>query len=80
MMAELIQRMRAQADLTQVLVDHDLEFVSAICDRLVVLNAGVKIAEGDVASVLANRDVVESYIGASVEEVITEVEDEGELA
>lgn len=68
MMAALIQRMRAHIELTQVLVDHDLEFVSAICDRLIVLNAGTKIAEGDVDEVLAMQEVVESYIGASVDD------------
>lgn len=66
-MAALIQRMRENTELTQVLVDHDLEFVSAICDRLIVLNAGTKIAEGGVDDVLAMREVVESYIGASTD-------------
>lgn len=80
MMAKLIQDMRAEGEVTQLLVDHDLEFVSSLCDRLVVLNAGALIAEGDVETVLSMREVVESYIGASVEEVITEVEEEQELA
>ena len=57
-MAAVIGGLRRDHTISQLLVDHDLEFVSAICDRLVVLNAGVKIAEGEVGAVLAMREVV----------------------
>jgi ABC-type branched-subunit amino acid transport system ATPase component len=58
-----------------------LEFVSAICDRLIVLSAGRKVAEGDVEAVLAMEEVVSSYIGVSVDEA-TDVatEDSREMA
>ncbi|MDQ1397763.1 MAG: branched-chain amino acid transport system ATP-binding protein [Acidimicrobiaceae bacterium] len=81
LMAALIRRTQEQGSITQVLVDHDLEFVSAICDRLIVLSAGRKVAEGDVEAVLAMEEVVSSYIGVSVDEA-TDVatEDSREMA
>jgi ABC-type branched-subunit amino acid transport system ATPase component len=41
-----------------------MHFVGALCDRVVVLNFGRKIAEGNPEEVRANRDVREAYLGA----------------
>ena len=50
--------------ITLLVVEHDMHFVGALCDRVVVLNFGRKIAEGDPEQVRANRDVREAYLGA----------------
>jgi branched-chain amino acid transport system ATP-binding protein len=49
--------------LTLLVVEHDMPFVSQLCHRVVVLNFGIKIAEGDFAEVRKNPDVLEAYLG-----------------
>jgi branched-chain amino acid transport system ATP-binding protein len=67
-MAAVIAHIGQQRGITQVVVDHDIDWVSAICDRLVVLSAGRKIAEGSITEVLNMPEVIASYIGTGLDE------------
>lgn len=58
----IVARLRDDG-LTILLIEHDVGFVSAIADALVVLDRGAVIASGDVASVLASPAVIEAYSG-----------------
>ena len=51
-----------------VLIDHDLTLVRAVCDRMVVLDFGQVIAEGDPGAVLDDARVVAAYIGTTVDD------------
>ncbi len=51
--------------LTQILVEHDMAFVGALADRVVVLDRGRIIADGTSAEVRANERVVEAYLGSA---------------
>jgi branched-chain amino acid transport system ATP-binding protein len=45
------------------MVEHNLSVVSSLSDRITVLQRGEILAEGDYASVSANPDVIEAYLG-----------------
>lgn len=61
-LARLIKRIRALG-ITVVLVEHDMELVMDICDRIVVLNLGKKLAEGTPREIQDNPEVIAAYLG-----------------
>ncbi len=61
-MIDLVRQIRDRG-ITVVLVEHDVKAVMNLCDRVVVLNYGRKIAEGLPGEIRENEDVVEAYLG-----------------
>jgi branched-chain amino acid transport system permease protein len=61
-LAELLRTLRAEG-LTILLVEHDMEFVMGLVDRIVVMEFGCKLCEGDPAAVRADTRVQEAYLG-----------------
>ena len=60
---ETIRFIRDKFDMTILIIEHDLKFVSGLCDEVSVLNFGTVIAQGNTAEALNNPQVVEAYIG-----------------
>ena len=62
---ELIRHMKAQGDKTILLVEHKMDVVRELADRIIVLHNGQLVADGDPATVIASPVVQEAYLGAS---------------
>lgn len=60
---DLIRRIRGEG-ITIVMIEHVMEAIRALCDRVVVMNAGEKIAEGTSEAVLSDPEVMHAYLGA----------------
>jgi branched-chain amino acid transport system ATP-binding protein len=63
-MARFILDAREERGLTVLLIEHHMDVVSALCDRMTVLSYGEQIAEGTPAEALSNARVVEAYLGS----------------
>ncbi len=60
---DLIQQIRDQGDKTVLLVEHKMDVVRSLADRIIVLHNGFLVADGDPAEVIASPIVQEAYLG-----------------
>jgi branched-chain amino acid transport system ATP-binding protein len=58
-----IKYIRDNFDMTILLIEHDMKFVSGLCDKITVLNFGTVLSEGDTKTVLNDPEVIKAYIG-----------------
>jgi branched-chain amino acid transport system ATP-binding protein len=60
---EIIARLRSERGYTVLVIEHDMHVVQGVSDRVIALDHGVKIAEGDYDAVATDPAVVEAYLG-----------------
>ena len=58
-----IHFIRDNFDMTILLIEHDMKFVTGLCDAVTVLNFGTVLAEGDTQTTLNDPEVIKAYIG-----------------
>lgn len=58
-----IRRIRDEFDMTILLIEHDLKFVSGLCDEVTVLNFGTTLVQGKIDEALSDPKVITAYIG-----------------
>lgn len=60
---DIVRLIRDQFNVTILLIEHDMKFVSGLCDELTVLNFGTTLAQGEPKVALQHPEVIKAYIG-----------------
>ena len=59
----IVRKIRDDFDMTILLIEHDMKFVSGLCDEVTVLNFGTVLAQGTANEALNDPEVIKAYIG-----------------
>lgn len=59
----IVRHIRDKFDMTILLIEHDMKFVSGLCDEVTVLNFGTVLAQGETSKALNDPEVIKAYIG-----------------
>ena len=62
-LVDIVKYIRDEFDLTILLIEHDMKFVSGLCDEITVLNFGTVLAQGETKKALSDPEVIKAYIG-----------------
>lgn len=60
---ELIKEIREKFNLTVLIIEHHMDLIMGVCDRIFVLNFGIPLATGSPKEIQGNKKVIEAYLG-----------------
>ena len=63
---DAILSMKRERGFTFCMIEHDMDFISRLCDPVVVMAEGKILAQGSAEEIKANEDVIEAYLGTSM--------------
>ena len=63
---DAILKMNRERGYTFCMIEHDMDFISRLCDPVVVMAEGKILAQGSAEEIKANEDVIEAYLGTSM--------------
>ena len=66
---DAILRMNREKGFTFCMIEHDMDFISRLCDPVIVMAEGKILAHGGVEEIKSNDDVIEAYLGVSLKNV-----------
>ena len=66
-LAANIERMNQELGYTFFVIEHDMDLIGRLCDPVIVMAQGEKIAEGPMSEIRANPQIIEAYFGSPVE-------------
>jgi len=66
---DAILSMNRERGFTFCMIEHDMDFISRLCDPVVVMAEGKLLAQGSAKEIKANEDVIEAYLGTSMKNV-----------
>ena len=60
---ELIREIRDKLDVTVLVIEHHMDLIMGVCDRIFVLNFGLPLAQGSPKEIQDDKNVIEAYLG-----------------
>ena len=58
-----IKEISNQYEITFLIIEHNMEIIMNLCDPIIVMSYGSKLAEGNAKSIRNNKDVIDAYLG-----------------
>ena len=63
--AEVILKLNQEKGYTFCMIEHDIEFISKLCSKVIVMSEGKVLTEGKIEDVKKNEEVISAYLGRS---------------
>ena len=68
-LGEMIRRLNRELGYTIVVIEHDMDFIASLCERIIVLAEGSVLTEGTMDTVRRDPRVIDAYLGGGAEDV-----------
>ena len=68
---DAIQRLNTERGYTFCMIEHDMDFISRLCDPVIVMAKGAVLTQGSADEIKSNPDVIEAYLGTGLKNRLT---------